>query len=144
MSQTIPDLFNADQPETEEQITQLHQNLNPQYAFVCDELAIQELFTEQIPIVGRVPILFYVPDVTPSARSIRRLIEAHGGIVIYIPECCCYQVFPESEDFTEKVGLEDYSKGLIYSSNWLTESIASERLLSCKPYLKSTVTVTHK
>ena len=88
--------------------------------------------------------MFYVPDVTPSARSIRRLIEVHGGIVIYIPECCCYQIYPESEDFTEKVGLEDYSKGLIYSSNWLTESIASERLLSCKPYLKNTVTVTHK
>jgi len=105
---------------------------------------LQELFTETIPVIGKVPILFYVPDCTPSASKVRRIIEAHGGVIIYIPECCCYQIYPECADTNSEIGLEDYSKGLVFSSNWITESIASAKLLSCASYLKHTVTQTYK
>jgi hypothetical protein len=53
------------------------------------------------------------------------MIEAHGGVIIYIPECCCYQVYPECPDSSADAGLQDYSKGLVFSSNWLMESVAS-------------------
>ncbi len=86
---------------------------------------MSELFTETIPIIGKVPILFYVPDCTPSASKVRKQIETHGGIIIFIPECCCYQVYPECPDSTSDVCLEDYSKGLVFSSNWLVDSINS-------------------
>lgn len=45
-------------------------------------------------MIGRVPMLFYVPD-SPHSVGIRRHIESNGGIVIYIVECCCYQIYSE-------------------------------------------------
>lgn len=125
---SIQDLFNAALPETEDQISQLHMHLNQAYDQqpVYDEQEdLTELLTEQIPVIGKVPILFYVPDCTPTACKVRRMIEQHGGVIIYIPECCCYQIYPECPDSTSSVCLEDYSKGLVFSSNWLSESIAS-------------------
>lgn len=76
-------------------------------------------------MIGKVPILFYVPECTPSFKHVRRIIEAHGGLIIFIPECCCYQIYPECGDSSPDLCLEDFAKGLVFSSNWITESIAS-------------------
>jgi hypothetical protein len=82
--------------------------------------------------------------VTANAQKIRRLIEQHGGLIIYIPECCCYQIYAECSDTSSDVGLQDFSKGLVFSSTWLLESIASQRLLACGNYVKHTITQTYK
>lgn len=65
---SIQDLFNASLPETEEQISQLHQHLNLAFETetpINGEVDLSELFTENIPVIGNVPILFYVPECTP-------------------------------------------------------------------------------
>ncbi len=85
---------------------------------------LKKLFTEIIPVIGKVPILFYVPEVTPQAIKVRRLIEQHGGLIIFIPECCCYQIYPEWTD-SQPANLDEFSKGIVFSSHWITESIAS-------------------
>ena len=58
---------------------------------------INHLFTEEIPLIGRVPILFFVPE-CPEAANVRKQIHQFGGICIYIVECCCYQVYPEAQN----------------------------------------------
>jgi hypothetical protein len=140
---TLQDLYDRQLPETEQQISQLHMtfNLAPDQEDLGANL--QDLFTETIPVIGKVPTLFYVPEVTPQANKVKRLIESHGGLIIHIPECCCYQIYPEWSD-SQPANLEEYSKGLVFSSHWITESIASQKLLSCGNYIKHTVTETVK
>ena len=48
------------------------------------------LFYEKLSFFGKVPMLFFMPENTQEADEIRVQIEKHGGIVIYIPEGCCY------------------------------------------------------
>jgi hypothetical protein len=124
---TVADLFNMDAPMTEQQVSQLHMHLNATSELnqETEQNDMTELFTETIPVIGKVPILFYVPECTPATAKVRRLIENHGGVIIYIPECCCYQIYPECPDTKSESCLEDYGKGLVFSSNWITESVAS-------------------
>jgi hypothetical protein len=37
-------------------------------------------------------MLFFLPEQTPEADALRVSIEQYGGIVIYIPEGCCFQI----------------------------------------------------
>ena len=78
-------------------------------------------------------MMFFVPDCSEASNT-RKLIEKYGGIVIYIVECCSYQIFPEEQSGLlseaqmatyEKEITQNYNKGLVFSSNWIVESIAS-------------------
>ena len=40
-----------------------------------------KIFARNFPVLGWVPIGFYIPD-CPGKYDLRRLIEKHGGIVI--------------------------------------------------------------
>jgi hypothetical protein len=119
-------------------------NLNPDYQVLEQSDNLTELFTEHLPVIGKVPILFYVPDCSPMATRVRRLIEQHGGLIIYIPECCSYQIYPECPDMKTPQTWDDYAKGLVFSSEWIIESIASQKLLACGNFLKQTVARTQK
>ena len=48
------------------------------------------LFFEKLPYFGRVPMLFFIPESSSDAKELQVMIEEHGGIVIYIPEGCCF------------------------------------------------------
>ena len=90
----------------------------------CEDLNL--LLTEEIPLIGRVPLLLFVPE-CKEATALRKQIHQFGGICIYIVECCSYQIYPERQDEDrDEVHLkESFSKGAIISSNWIVESIAS-------------------
>ena len=53
----------------------------------CENLS--ELFTEELTLIGRVPMQFFLPECEESA-ALRDLIHQFGGICIYIVECCSY------------------------------------------------------
>ena len=55
------------------------------------------IFTETLPIIGRVPMVFYLPP-SSDRKDMRILIEKHGGLVSEFHECFTYQVAPISED----------------------------------------------
>jgi hypothetical protein len=57
----------------------------------------KSIFTEVVPMIGRVPMLFYIPDSLHS-EGLRSMVEDHGGICIFIVECCVFQIWPEHED----------------------------------------------
>ena len=83
------------------------------------------------------PILFYVPECR-EASQIKKMINQFGGICIYIVECCCFQIYPErtDEDRDEDAIRQSFSKGPVFSSNWLVESIASQKLLPPADFTK--------
>jgi hypothetical protein len=49
-----------------------------------------QIFTEEIPVVGRVPILFFLPQNCQESQEISKLINNHGGLVITVVECCTF------------------------------------------------------
>lgn len=53
------------------------------------------IFARKFPIIGWVPIGFYIPD-SKSKYDLRRLIEKHGGMVVKY-EAFCYQIKPQKE-----------------------------------------------
>jgi hypothetical protein len=54
------------------------------------------IFVRTYPILGKIPVGFYIPD-CPSKYDLRKLIEKHGGIVIKKYEAFAYQIKPEKE-----------------------------------------------
>ncbi|CAI2365969.1 unnamed protein product [Moneuplotes crassus] len=75
------------------------------------------IFARKFPIIGWVPIGFYIPDCT-SKYDLRRLIEKHGGIVVKY-EAFCYQIKPQKECND----LKKFYTGNIYSSKWIKACI---------------------
>lgn len=74
--------------------------------------------------------MIYMPN---DSKRASRMIEKNGGIRVFIPECCCYQVSDSEDD------LSMYMKGPVYSDKWITDSIEAGQLLPCKSYLLTTM-----
>jgi hypothetical protein len=52
-------------------------------------------------------MLFFIPEA--DTQYLKLMIEQHGGIVIYIPEGCCYQITTQEEP-----DLNLFQKGHVY------------------------------
>jgi hypothetical protein len=57
------------------------------------------LFVEQLPIIGEVPMFFYIPDsgdqnIFSEKNKLRMLIEKNGGRISEFHECFTYQLEP--------------------------------------------------
>ena len=83
-----------------------------------------ELFTESLPIIGTVPLVFFIP-VCPELPNLNIMIERYGGAVSHIHECFSFQIAPQS---TEGNGL-DYFEGSVFSAKWLIDSVKAGKLL---------------
>ena len=56
-----------------------------------------EIFVEDFPIIGKVPMTFYLPP-SKEKSDMKILIEKHGGVVSdLLHECHSYQVKPIGE-----------------------------------------------
>ena len=51
------------------------------------------IFTEEQPIIGKVPMVFYLPP-SKERSDMKVIIERHGGVVSEIHECYTYQIAP--------------------------------------------------
>jgi hypothetical protein len=51
----------------------------------------QKIFVEEIPIIGEVPMCFYMPD-SPERKDLERMIVSHGGRITEWHECFTYQI----------------------------------------------------
>lgn len=90
-----------------------------------------QIFTENLPVIGEVSMVFYVPP-SSEERKIRDLIESHGGLVSHLHESFTYQIAPF--DDSDKVNMMQYFWGDIYRADWLVESIRAGELLPRKKY----------
>lgn len=89
----------------------------------ADSIDESRIFARKFPILGWIPIGFYIPD-CPSKYELRRLIEKHGGIVIKY-EAFTYQIKPEKECNDSR----KFYTGNIYSSKWIKACIKRGRFI---------------
>lgn len=72
-----------------------------------------------MPIIGEVPMMFYIPKCGQAYNELKDLIEEHGGMVVEKHECFTYQIKPEYA----KLKMKDFYQGSIYICNWIREAI---------------------
>ena len=94
------------------------------------------IFVENIPIIGDVPMMFFIPDTgdrsNPSERNrLKMLIEKYGGQVTQFHECFTFQIEPLRETLTPN----HYFAGEVYSSRWIIDSVKEGSLLPKEGYL---------
>ena len=53
----------------------------------------EELFTETQPLIGKVPLVFYIPECS-EFTNLKTMIEHYGGVTTSIHECFTYQIEP--------------------------------------------------
>lgn len=90
-----------------------------------DDESLSKVFTQSFPIVGEVPIAFYIPD-SKSKPKLQKLIEDHGGIVINSFEPYMYQIKIERECKMSK----HFYIGDIYTEKMIYQSIKRGKMVS--------------
>jgi hypothetical protein len=80
--------------------------------------AATEIFTQEIPIIGKVPMLFFVPECSEKA-DLTKLITSHGGMITHLHECFTYQICPLSSQLKDI----EYFRGDVYQAHWLVDSV---------------------
>lgn len=77
-------------------------------------------------------VVFYMPRGVQGYKWLKRHIERYGGLVINIVECCTFQICPDVD-----ADLRHYfQKGVVFSSDWIEESISSQTLRPPANYFK--------
>ena len=99
----------------------------------------RKLFTTEIPYIGEVSMLFYVPE-CEEKDMIASIIEKHGGRLSNFHESCTYQINPIYSEVSHK----DFFIGEVYRATWLTDSIKGGELLDKDDYLIATYTAEDK
>ena len=84
---------------------------------------------DSIPIIGEVPMVFFIPETGESAefderRKLRNLIEKNGGLLSEFHECFTYQIEP----ITDALQPKHYFGGDIYSGRWIIDSVKEGKL----------------
>ena len=86
-------------------------------------------FTEEFPLIGQVPMQFYLPQ-SDDYHKLKQLIEKHGGRVTNLHECFTYQVAPLNVNLKQS----HYFYGQVYRANWLIDSAKEGKLLAKEDY----------
>ena len=89
----------------------------------------KEIFVEEFPVIGKVPMHFYLPH-SCERSDLKALIERHGGAVTEIHECFTYQIAPLEAD----VPIVNYFHGDVFMAHWIVDSITEGRLLAPEDY----------
>jgi hypothetical protein len=85
----------------------------------------QHIFVKSLPIIGKVPMLFYTPQ-CKGADKLREEIEYCGGKVVDTYEAYVYQLkIPKSG----RKSVKTFHRGQIYSSEWIHDSIENGKLI---------------
>ena len=88
-----------------------------------------EIFTESIPIYGKVSMLFYIPETLKDRDTIVQLIRENGGNTVNFHECFTYQLGPQDS-------LNQYSfyQGDVISLKWIFDSVEKGELIDHSQY----------
>ncbi len=84
----------------------------------------KKLFSQTFPIVGEVPIAFYIPECA-SRELYKKKIEKYGGIVINTFEPYMFQIRIERN----RVSNKNFYEGVIYSSKLIDRAIERGKMI---------------
>lgn len=93
-----------------------------------------QIFTEDIPKYGKVALLFYIPETVANRDSMVELIRSNGGNTVNFHEWISYQLGPP-----ENTSEHQYFQGLVYSFQWIVDSVDKKRLLDKENYIMATI-----
>lgn len=80
--------------------------------------------------MGRVPLMFYLPDV-PESKRLREMIEAHGGRCIDQHECTSFQIRPNTNT---ELDFDNFYAGKLYDEQFINDSIIQGHLRPKEDY----------
>eukprot|EP00347_Sterkiella_histriomuscorum_P007498 403348691 len=100
---------------------------------------LKNLFTFELPYIGRVSMLFYIPECN-ERDMLESIIEKHGGRLTKFHECYTYQINP----IYNEICARDFFIGNVYRATWLTDSIKAGEMLDNEEYLQKVVTESEK
>ena len=81
-------------------------------------------------MIGRVPLMFFIPEVDEK-QKLQEMIEANGGRVVEYAECNTIQIRPNSKT---ELDFNFFYAGPIYDQSWVTDSITSGFVLNKQEY----------
>lgn len=90
----------------------------------------KDILSEEIPMLGNVSLLFYIPETVKGRDIMVDLIKQNGGNIVSFHEWFTYQLGPQ-EDTKDHT----YYQGLVYSFQWIIESIEQGKLLEKTKYV---------
>lgn len=90
----------------------------------------KDILTEDIPIYGRVSLLFYIPETFKDRDTMVQLIKENGGNIVRFHECFTYQI-----GTPENTSEQDYYPGTVYSFQWIVESVEAKHLQEKSKYI---------
>lgn len=90
----------------------------------------KEILSEEIPLIGSVSLLFYIPETVKGREIMVDLIRQNGGNIAKFHECFTYQLGPQ-----ENIKDHNYYQGLVYSFQWIIESLEQGKLLEKTKYV---------
>lgn len=90
----------------------------------------KKLFTFDLPYIGEVSMMFYIPDCEEKDMLVS-VIEKYGGKYTKFHECFSYQINPVYNELQAK----DFFVGDVYRATWLLDSIKAGELLDKDEYL---------
>jgi hypothetical protein len=83
------------------------------------------IFVRTLPIIGVVPMLFYLPPGRDTGK-LQKDIEKYGGKVVDTYEAYVYQLkIPKMK----RKGAKTFFRGCVYSSEWIYDSIKEGKLI---------------
>ena len=90
----------------------------------------KDILSEDIPWLGNVSLLFYIPDTVKGRDTMVDLIQQNGGNIVKFHEWFTYQLGPQ-----ENTRDHSYYQGIVYSFQWIIESIEQGKLLEKTKYM---------
>lgn len=88
-----------------------------------------KIFVEKIPIIGDVPMCFFIPN-PKQHHDLVRIVQNHGGRFTEMHECFTYQILPLEINYKDS----SYFKGRVYKASWLVDSVKEGELLDPEEY----------
>lgn len=76
----------------------------------------------KMPLLGELPVMFYIPRHYGGYEDLRRLVEEHGGLVDEQCSVYTYQLKPTCIN-AAKIRPKDYYRGVIYAQKWVEKTI---------------------
>jgi len=76
-------------------------------AAMPERVLLSKALRWHMPVIGEVPLMFYIPECGEHYFNLKKLIEDHGGMVVEQHECYTFQIKPESA----KLKMKDFYFG---------------------------------
>lgn len=99
------------------------------------EQSKNNILAEEVPVLGLLSMLFYIPESVKDRDVMVSLIRENGGNTVKFHEWFTYQI--GTPDNTKE---EDYYSGTVYSFQWIVDSVEKNEIQEKSKYILANYT----